>query len=336
MRDRTNNNQGTLLYYTYEHLGTGLSQEDEHWGNAFSHYWHARALAYFNDVDFHWVDKKKFIDHYERQNKRIFLKFLPGNYSISSYRKQWPYSSNVLKEMLSQYYCQYKRSECMTDFGILFPHEMCVTWNWITDMISIDIQSALEQWSAFSGEEMPKIHDDDVYIFDRCGNDSYFSHPGYGPMGFQVYRRFAPLTTRNFVLVHDPRTRSHHFCARYRGYLKDFLVVHFPNSNVVRIENRSRDFYNFASLALGKLVFTESSSFSLWAVLANKNNVVMSDFHGYGLDFITDLPNNFEFAGNGLFLKNHHRWGFNFSNYSLDEFHSEVDFAKLKHWLYTN
>lgn len=330
------------MYHTYKHVGAGLSQEDEHWGNLISHYWHARALAYFKKVDFLWLDKKILVDHYEVRKKRFFLKFLPGNYSRSSYRREWHYSSDVHRDMLANYYCNFKREECLTSFGIIFPHEMCITWNWITDMIHIDIQAALVQWSLYSGEELPKIHDDDVYIFDRCGNDSYFFHEGYGPMGFQAYKRYAPQTTRNFVLVHDPRTRKNYFCYTFREYLKEFLQIHYPNSQVVYIpDDRSRDFYNFASLAMGKLVFTESSSFSLWAVMANKNTVILSDFHGYGFDFIRDLPDNYLFAGNGLFAKNNRSWGFNFSainingTYSIDAFKSE-DFVKLKHWLFTN
>jgi hypothetical protein len=259
---------GTLMYTGFSEL-FGNHLKNHRYGNFLSQYFHARTLAYLGNLDFKWVDHKKVADD-------VFVRAYP-----KLYRKEWyeeeseaPYLKHTNFVNKQQVFDDLCDKRCQPTG---FPHEFCPTWYMLPELMYRETKRMIHRWHKKHPEiDLPKMESNTVYIFDRCAGDTFLKHEIYGPMGFQNYL-LAPRHTRKFKLIHSVEGVTS-FCETYRGWRTAFLLKHFPEAIVEDHDDRNSAFYDFVQLARAPFIFSETSSFSLYALMSNPNRVIMPPF----------------------------------------------------------
>lgn len=238
--------------YAWERVGSNtlyalVWSSNKRWGNELSRYWQGRGMAYLGGLSFGTVGD---FNHH-------WLKYLP---------------KHVPAVPRSRSNCTQFALACQQCYDWKYSHKCLGAWTEIGNDIIHDTRHALEEWARINGREMPRLDRDDVVIQNRCSWDVWLHHPEYGPAAFSLYKNFPKTTKRIFIVADAEQTAKVPACSVKMVALHQTLRKWYPQATVEPVGGDV--FTSFTMMVYAPLFVKDSSSFGLWAGMANNNTVV--------------------------------------------------------------
>jgi len=210
------------------------------WGNLLSEYWEARGAAALAGVSFVG----------DPIPGETWLSKLPFAHNADSAFKDL----NAFNDMCN---------ECT---GGMFPHGCFGKWTRIRQMIRDDTQAALQAFSDEAHIPLPAFQENDMLVHVRFEPD----HPQISYYANSFFAGLIPESISRIILLSaEPE------CAE--PILESYMAIFDELCPQCSVEKSSgTQFNDFAAIALAPTVVCSSSTYCLWAAMANRGRAIMS------------------------------------------------------------